>query len=853
MKRDTEKKDLFQTSHFVILISYTVFSALLIFESLLLGWEKWAVLMIILGVTVSWIMHIQHRFSYNSRIWMYYSLMMFTFFFYGSHTTSTFDLAAVMSAIVVLCTMTGIKGLITMCQITYYLTFGYGIVGIVHDGGKFDLLAVTRIILHIVMMHMVCLFSRTVIDKWNEVLGRSHEEIGQLTEVTERLNDFLANVSHELRTPINAVIGLSGICMDKEDDKEVLTDLCAVHDAGKRVADQICDILDYSEIVSGKLARNDEDYMLSSVLSDLVNEIRPHKSKELELVIDVDPAIPSILNGDVSKLKKILRHLIMNGLKYTYEGGVYVRISTEKKTYGVNLRIEVADTGIGMTEYQMERLFDMFYQADSSRTRNVSGLGLGLAIVSGFVSVLGGFLTLNSKQGEGTTVRVSVPQRVVDNTSCMSVDQREKLCLGAFLHFEKFPHPIVREYYNNMVRNIVKGFGVQMHRVENIENLKKLVENLKLTHLFIGEKEYIKDVALMERYAKDMLVVVVADGDFILPEGSHARIMEKPFYCFPVASVLNMDVNSREEIEKRMFCHGVKALVVDDEPMNLSVAKSIFKRYGMEVTTASSGQEAVMLCRSRKFDVVFMDHMMPEMDGVEAMKRIRSDVSRNKEELPIVALTANAVSTAKEMFLAEGFDGFVSKPVELAEFERVLIKVLPKSYITYESIEERSDINEQTGHKNVPAEKTAEENDVYSRLRQCGVDIDAGLGYCQGDEEFYRTLLIQFASGTAEKKNNLEKYLSSDDIKNYEIIIHSLKSSSKMIGDMSLSEKARQLEMAAKEGRREYIRANHYQAMEEYLRLTEAISSSLGKDNGEVLEFLPDSDIIEFEPEGEKR
>jgi CheY-like chemotaxis protein len=435
----------------------------------------------------------------------------------------------------------------------------------------------------------------------------------------------------------------------------------------------------------------------------------------------------------------------------------------------------------------------------------------------------------------------------------MLVNSSEKLCLGAFLHFEKFPHPIVREYYNDMIRNIVKGLGVQMHRVENVENLKKLGESLKLTHLFVGENEYVTDIALMEKYAKDMLVVVVADGDFSLPEGSHARIMEKPFYCFPVASVLNMDVNSKEEIEKKMFCHGVKALVVDDEPMNLSVAKSIFKRYGIETTTASSGQEAIDLCRKQKFDVVFMDHMMPGMDGVEAMKHIRSDVSRKKEELPIVALTANAVSTAKEMFIAEGFDGFVSKPVELAEFERVLNKVLPQSAFTYESVEENVDAKEQESQKDIPSQ-TTEEHDIYSRIRQCGVDVDTGLGYCQGDDEFYRTLLVQFASESAGKKKILEDYFSSEDIKNYEIVIHALKSSSKMIGDMSLSEKARQLEMAAKEGRLEYIRENHHQAMEEYTKLTEAVSLSFGTDNDdEVLEFLPDSDIIEFEPEGEKR
>ena len=132
--------------------------------------------------------------------------------------------------------------------------------------------------------------------------------------------------------------------------------------------------------------------MLSSVLHDLVTELRHEKTKEVELIIDVDPAIPAVMNSDVAKLKKILRALISNGLKYTKKGGVYVRIVAETQKYGVNLCIEVTDTGIGMSDYELEKVYDSFYQADSSRTRQGGGLGLGLAIASGFVALLGGLL-----------------------------------------------------------------------------------------------------------------------------------------------------------------------------------------------------------------------------------------------------------------------------------------------------------------------------------------------------------------------------------------------------------------------------------------------------------------------------
>ena len=222
---------------------------------------------------------------------------------------------------------------------------------------------------------------------------------------------------------------------------------------------------------------------------------------------------------------------------------------------------------------------------------------MGLAIASGFVALLGGFMTIDSKPDVGTTVNVSIPQRVVDPLSCMSVAAPDKLCLGAFLHFEKYDHPAVRDYYNSMVLNIVKGLGIQMHRVNNAENLKLLNSNVHLTHLFIAEGEYLDNIDYIEELAKDMVVAVVANDDIVLPRNSRVKVLEKPFYCFPVVSILNSSVNSKEESVKKLRCDGVRALVVDDESMNLVVAKSIFSRYGMKVTTVNSGQESIDICR----------------------------------------------------------------------------------------------------------------------------------------------------------------------------------------------------------------------------------------------------------------
>ncbi|MCR5773616.1 MAG: response regulator [Lachnospiraceae bacterium] len=856
MERKSRRKDYFETSHLTILFCYSIFSVILIGESLLLGWEGWAIILVAVGMLLSWALHIRQVLSATQRTWVYASLMMATAFFYGTHVTSTYDLGLVMSVVVLIFVSTGIPGLITMCQGTYYLAMSYDIYQMYRMGETFDALIITRTALHFIVITLVGYIGRWIIRKWILIMNRSEEEKEALADTAERLNDFLANISHEIRTPINAVIGLTGVSIEKVKDEDVRADLGAVLEAGKRVGDQISDILDYSEIDMDSLAVNEENYMLSSLLNDLVAELDAFEDRGLELVIDVDPRVPSVMATDVTKLKKILKHLINNGLKYTKEGGVYVHIGSEKRSYGVNLMIEVRDTGIGMSSAEMERVFDRFYQSDSGRTRSTSGLGLGLSIVNGFTRSLNGFLVVDSEEGKGTTVRVSLPQKVVDSNFCMTLDNHDQLSLGAYLHFEKYPNPEVREYYNAMVRDLVIGMRVQMQRADNMDAFKKLAKGTHFTHVFVGKEEYEEDPVFMDRLAKETLVAVICDGGFVVPKGSNIRTIRKPFYCFPVISVLNTTVDTEIEEEGRLCAKNVRALVVDDEPMNHTVARGIFSRYGMIVTSVDSGPEAIDYIKTNETDIIFMDHMMPGMDGVEAMKRIRSELSREHRDVPIVALTANAVSTAKQMFLSEGFDGFVAKPIEIMELERVLKMVLPKSMITYEICEETP--VDTVRSKPEPAGETTPE-DPYAALKDVGIDADTGLHYSQNDAGFYKELLEQYVSDAPKKSEDAQTFFDRKDFKNYEVLVHAIKSTSKMIGATHISEEALKLEKAAEAQDEETITRMHADVMEEYHAVVSAVGEYLGigapassGDDDEILEFgaQDEDEILEFGPEG---
>ena len=822
-----------QLSQLMVLVSFTALAAGLVAETLLMGWESWAVPLIIGAVGTSWLVHIRQKMNPHQRIWIYTVMMMGCFFFYGVHVTSAYDMAALMMIVMILYTVTGEKGLVTFCQITYYITMAYDIFQMNRMGVKWDSLTVSRTALHIVLITMAGWLSRFIISEWARMFRESDQRIEALDETTRRMNVFMANLSHELRTPVNAIKGMAEVMQERLPSAEQ-AHLRTIQGAADRMAAQVSDIMAYSELETGRLVVNAGPYTLSSLMNDVVQELRPRMTPGVELVIDVDAAAPAEMVSDAQMLKKTLFHLIGNGLKFTREGGVYVRVTAPRQDYGVNLCFEVRDTGIGMNPAELEQVLNRFYQTDGGKAVSAGGLGLGLPIASGFVRALGGFMMIDSTPGKGTMVRVSVPQRVSDGQKCMSLRDPGGINLAGFLNIRKFQNPYVREFYNTMILNAVQGLGVTMHRVDNLEDLKKLDAGLRLTHLFVGMEEYQSATDELEALAARAVVIVAAPADFKLPAGSRACRMDKPLYGFPIAEALNSQLQQREPGTLRMVCPDVSALVVDDEPMNLTVAESILRRYGMAVTTAPSGAEALRLCGERDFDIVFMDHMMPEMDGLEAMKRIRR--LTDGQDMPIVALTANALSSAREMFLNEGFDGFVSKPIELPELERVLKRVLPRNRIDY-----------VTETAPAPAAPPA---DALQALLAAGVHLESGRRYCQGDEDLYRSLLQQFAADGPEKRRRMTDDIAAENWPDYAIDVHSLKSTARTLGADGLYEAARSLETAARAGRGEAVRSGHdalardWQAVEDAIRscpaLTVPRTVEAAPAGGAVLEFLPE-------------
>lgn len=807
-----------RAAHLLILLCYTILTIVLTGESLLLGWETEAIVLLLLGVVVCWTVHFTEKFPVDISVWIYFILTMLAFFFYGIHETSIYDMAPVMMVIILIYSTTEMYSIIRLCVVVYFFTMTYDLFFVMGKSMELTPLSITRTLLHFLLVYMAGWLMKVVMQRRRQERKNNDSRIAGLEETNRRTEDFLTNVSHELRTPINAVTGISAVMLKREEDAEKRKEIASIQEAGHRLFSQIEDILDYTEIDTGKMKVSKEPYVLSSLLNDIITGSQMLTEENApEVIFDVDAKIPSALVGDARKIKKILRHLIDNAVRFTKKGGVYVRVYTLTKPYGVNLCMEVSDTGIGIEKEDLEKITEKFFKSDGGKNRRTGGLGLGLPIVYGMVTVMEGFMQVDSNLNDGTTVTVSIPQAVADAAPGMVLENRASLSLACYVRPEKYEIPKVREYYNEMISHLVTGLDVPLHRVSDLEELKKLVSVYRLTHLFAGREEYEESRQFLDSLDQDVEIIVVADERFALPDNGRVKLLNKPFYSFMIASVLNAEASGDTEIlkEKRMLCPGVKVLVVDDEPMNRRVAEEIFKGYQMQVQTAESGRMAIDLCEREDFDLVFLDHMMPEMDGIETLKRLRKIHTDSGRGLTVIAFTANAVSGAREMFLKEGFDEFVSKPIEYSELEHVLRKVLPKSAIIWvdENIE-----NIEKGDKNFEKD---------SRHEVVQINTKSALAYCKNDMNFYQELLHKFVVDADKKKSEIDHYFKREDYDNYRIVIHALKSTAKMIGADALSELAQELEAAVQNKDIGYVREHHEEMLLEYSRVVDRISETL--------------------------
>lgn len=519
---------------------------------------------------------------------------------------------------------------------------------------------------------------------------RANQEnlLHQAESANQSKSEFLANMSHEIRTPMNSIMGMCELILSEEISDEVRENSNNIYLSGKNLLGIINDLLDFSKIESGKMELIEETYQLSSLLNDVINMAVARKgSKDIEFMVDCDPNIPDKLYGDEIRIRQILINLLTNAIKFTREGGVVLKVSAREESYGVNLRFLVQDSGIGIKEENLQKIFKSFSQVDTKKNRAIEGTGLGLAISKRLVSKMGGFIKVESEYGVGTDFMVVIPQKVVETKKIIEVKEKEKVTLLAYFNLKKMQHPFVENAYKKIINNIARDFGIRYYASASINKTKELLNSeISFTHLFVGREEYLQDEEFFKEWADKLSVVVVQDQKNRIKLPQNIRNIYKPFYVLPVGNAINgerlsFNVGTSNRKGQRFVAPDAKILVVDDNMMNLKVAMGLLKPYKVSVRTADSGMEAIRILKKQEYDLIFMDHMMPELDGVETAHRIREMDIEHCQNVPIVALTANAVSGAREMFLQEGFQDFLAKPIDTVAMDRILKRWLPKELI----------------------------------------------------------------------------------------------------------------------------------------------------------------------------
>lgn len=533
---------------------------------------------------------------------------------------------------------------------------------------------------------------------------------------------FLANISHEIRTPINTIMGMNEMIL-REDATEVprkyyqnITEFAkSIHVASESLLSLVNDILDISQIESGKMKLDEHEYDLESFLRNIIVNIRKKcEEKELQFIVDIDKNLPQKVFGDVNKIRQIVFNMLTNAVKNTEEGSIQFIVKlVERKQEDCKISFITTDTGIGMKTEEKERLFSAFELMDVVKNSNIQGSGLGLDISRHFATMMDGKLDCDSEYGKGTTFTFEISQKVIDNE-----------LLGDF--------------------------------DENLEEIPK--------------------------------------GNYI------------PRFIAPDVSVL----------------------VVDDNPMNLSVIKGLLSATKMYIVTALSGEECLEKIEEANYDIVLLDHMMPGMDGLETAKRIREKHKR----LPVIALTANYISNGDEFYTSHGFDSYLPKPVDGATLEKTIREFLPSNLVMDV---DASDMPVQS--MELPTE--------YQWIDSVeGISIEDGIRFSGGAEGFINALKM-FVETLEGNIDVIQKAFNEKDIKFYTVKVHALKSSARIIGALELSNQAKKLEDAGKAGDIDYILSNNNKLLDAYRSFQDRFSGLFYKEDDKNKPLLPPEELNE--------
>ena len=604
--------------------------------------------------------------------------------------------------------------------------------------------------------------------------------------------DFLTKMSHEIRTPMNTIIGMAEIGLREDMPDNIREYTYSIKKAGGKLMYVLNDILDYTNIKNDDPELFMDEYTLSSLITDVI-DITKEQMVEigagLDFLVYANSKIPNILIGDVVKLRQIILNLLSNAVKFTDEGFISLSIDGEVDSNALDLIITVEDTGRGVKEEDFKNLYKEFAQFDD---KMIEGTGLGLFITHNFVNLMGGKIEFSSMYGVGSIFTVTLSQNIRVYERLCEINNPDQKKVLIFEH---------REIHLNSITHAMDGFGVHYDIVETISELYTALES-EYSHVFITNE--------MHNEFKKTYPNFQANTKFIL--------ITDPFFCLTIANILN-DVDSESnqphhttnnENYAVIVIPQVRVLIVDDIKANLVVAKGLLKPYEMDIDLCESGAEAIEAVKSNRYDLIFMDHMMPVMNGVEAVACIRAlevKCQTDCKNVPIVALTANAAHGTWEMFYRNGFNDFLPKPIDTVKLNAIIEKWISRE---------------------------KQNNDVViidkPNFKINGIDVQRGIFLSGGRLDIYLQVVEVYYKDGLKLLGELKECIEKENIELYKIHVHALKGASATIGAVNFSKFAATLEHAAEQDDVSFIRTETPRFLIELEMLLDNISQVIIKD-----------------------